>query len=556
MHVGARVTLSPFDTFKTYLIRYNTIQTLGWYTFSAWWFSEVYIWSASDDSNLNWVVKAKSWDRPRLNERPIYLTSTLITFAIVQSLIHLFYDYDRVSFPVNKTTPKPSGGQSAQATVPPLVQLKTDMPQILSRALQRAIVTATASPLVYALFFRRTAWSWTYFFAKAVWKLPKASTLSTIPPLHIFLLLRGLTSGFMLLFLWEIVNQTFGLYVAQEPVKRGNPLTEGTRDPNGILLNGLKSKKNATKAFAFWELVYICQRVPVRRRSFFEDIDRNGGSTWSQILAACLGEIEGINTRIRESLKSPAPAPAPQPPQPIQNPTPLPKIVAPLRQGKVFKSTPSPHSTQEVIGNFTKSIGQDPLPPGSGSPLDPKRLIQRAHASLPEKRQDALAKEIQNAKLTFDNSLVAVIRSYVGHPFRRTVQRKAAAVIVGGPFGDLGTIVDAIDAVARLAVSSLSEDPFGKVHADVPTIIRAYTSTINNINTFKEKVPIDWTDVELISRGGAKEMKEADLALEALRAALRDVLKGFGEYAGDMGMSIADVRMAREAIVDTDVTNR
>ena len=57
--VGERVTLSPFDTFKQYLIRYNTIQTLGWYAFSAWWFSEVYIWSASDDSNLNWVVKAK-----------------------------------------------------------------------------------------------------------------------------------------------------------------------------------------------------------------------------------------------------------------------------------------------------------------------------------------------------------------------------------------------------------------------------------------------------------------------------------------------------------------
>jgi nucleoporin NDC1 len=519
------------------------------------------------------LIVYRSWDRPRLNERPIYLTSTLLTFAIVQSFIHLFYDYDRVSFPVTKTVPQPSGGQSAQATVPPLVQLKAGMPQIVSRALQRAILTATASPLVYAIFFRRTAWSWTYFFAKAVWKLPKASTLSTIPPLHILLLLRGLTSGFMLLFLWEIVNQTFGLYVAQEPVKRGKPLTEGTRDPNGILLNGLKSRRDVTKvrelpetptllvlmieqAFAFWELVYISQRFPVRRRSFFEDIDRKGGSTWSQILAACLGEIEGINTRIQETLRSPAPAPAPQQPQPVQNPKPLPRIASPLREGKVFKQTAPSHSTQEMIGNFTKSIGQDPLPPGSGSPLDPKRLIQRAHASLPERRQEALAKEIQNAKLTLDNSIIAVIRSYVGHPFRRTVQRRAAAVILGGPFGDLGTIVDAVDSIARLAVSSLTEDPFGKVQADVPAIIRTYTSTINNIKIFKEKVPVDWTDVELVGREGAREMKEADLVLEALRAALRDVLKGFGEYADDMGMSIADMRMAREAATDADVTNR
>jgi nucleoporin NDC1 len=182
-----------------------------------------------------------------LNERPIYLTSTLITFAIVQSFMHLFYDYDRVFFPVTKITVESSSeSQHAQLAVPPLVQLRTDIPRILSRALKRAIVVATASPVVYALFFRRAAWSWTYFFAKTLWKL-KSSTLSTIPPLHIFLLFRGLASGFMLLFLWEIVNQTFGLYLAQEPLKRGSPLTEGTRDPNGILLNGLKSKRNITK---------------------------------------------------------------------------------------------------------------------------------------------------------------------------------------------------------------------------------------------------------------------------------------------------------------------
>ncbi|KAI9867201.1 MAG: hypothetical protein M1813_009479 [Trichoglossum hirsutum] len=555
MHVGARVTLSPFETFKKYFIRYNTLQTLAWYIFSAWWFSEVYIWSASYDSNLNWVVKAKTWDRARLNERPIYLTSTLLIFATTQSFMHLFYDYDRVFFPVTKVTTGPSSeDQHAQLTIPPLMQLKTEMPQILSRALKRAIVVASTSPFIYALFIRHIAWSWTYFFAKAVWKLPKSSPLSTIPPLHIFLLLRGLTSGFMLLFLWDIVNQTFGLYLAQEPLKRGGPLTEGTRDPNGILLNGLKSKKNITKAFAFWELVCISQRFPLRRRTFFEDIDRKGGSVWSQILATCLGEIEGINTRIRDTLNSPAPAPVAQQPQLLGNPKPLPKISNPLKRDNIFTSSPPSSSKQEFIGNLSKSVGQSPLPPGTGSPLNPKRLIQRAHASLPERRKEALTREIQNAKLTLDNSLIAVIRSYIGRPFRQTIQRKTAAVIIGGPYGDLGTIIDAIDSIARLAVSSLTEDPFGKVYTDVPTIIRTYTSTINNIKSFKQNVPVDWTDVELIDNKGVKEMREADLALEVLRGALRDVLKAFGEYADNMGMSIADLRMAREATAEVDAS--
>ncbi|KAH0543864.1 hypothetical protein FGG08_001903 [Glutinoglossum americanum] len=547
--VGARVTLSPFETFKTYLIRYNTLQTLVWYIFSAWWFSEVYIWSASYSSNLSWVVKAKSWDRARLNERPIYLTSTLITFAIAQSFIHLFYDYDRVFFPVTKTPPE---GQRAQPPVPLPVQLRTDMPQILSRALKRAILIATASPLIYALFFRRTAWSWTYFFAKTVWTLPKSSTLSTLPPLHIFLLFRGFASGFMLLFLWETVNRTFGLYLAQEPLKRGNPLTEGTRDPNGILLNGLKSKKNITKAFAFWELVYISHRFPVRRRSFFEDIDRKDGSVWSQILAICLGEVENINARIQESLRPPVPAPVSQQPQPLENPKPLPKIAGPLKKDNVFTSAPPSSSKQELISSLSKSMGQSPLQPGIGSPLNPKHLIQRAHASLPERRKEALAREMQSAKQALDKSVVAVVRSYAGRPFRQTVQRKIVAVITGEPYGDVGIIIDAIDSIARLAVSSLTEDPFGRVHTDVPKIIRTFTSTIGNIESFKRNVPVDWTDVELIDREGFREMREADLTLQALRGSLRDMLKGFGEYADDMGLTAADLRMAREAIAETD----
>ena len=56
---GARTTASPFETFTTYLFRLNTFQTLGWYIFSAWWFSEVYMWSVPDSANLGWVAAGK-----------------------------------------------------------------------------------------------------------------------------------------------------------------------------------------------------------------------------------------------------------------------------------------------------------------------------------------------------------------------------------------------------------------------------------------------------------------------------------------------------------------
>lgn len=58
LRLEARNTTSSFVTFTKYLFRFNTVQTLWWYLFSAWWFGEVYIWSASDQVNLGWLVKS------------------------------------------------------------------------------------------------------------------------------------------------------------------------------------------------------------------------------------------------------------------------------------------------------------------------------------------------------------------------------------------------------------------------------------------------------------------------------------------------------------------
>ena len=59
LHLGSRTTASPFQTFTQRLLDFNTIQTFGWYGFSTWWFSEVYMWSASSDANLNWISEGK-----------------------------------------------------------------------------------------------------------------------------------------------------------------------------------------------------------------------------------------------------------------------------------------------------------------------------------------------------------------------------------------------------------------------------------------------------------------------------------------------------------------
>ncbi len=44
--------------------------------------------------------------------------------------------------------------------------------------------------------------------------------------------------------MWEFANAAFGVFVSQEPLKKGRPLTDDTKDSNGSLLAGLKAKKN------------------------------------------------------------------------------------------------------------------------------------------------------------------------------------------------------------------------------------------------------------------------------------------------------------------------
>jgi nucleoporin NDC1 len=58
MHIGSRTTSSSLNTFH-YLFPLHVIQTLGWYIFSAWWFSELYKWSAPISAHLEWVKRGR-----------------------------------------------------------------------------------------------------------------------------------------------------------------------------------------------------------------------------------------------------------------------------------------------------------------------------------------------------------------------------------------------------------------------------------------------------------------------------------------------------------------
>lgn len=58
MHLGSRTTKSSLATFR-HLFPIHVAQTFGWYLFSAWWFTEIYLWSSSAGAHLEMVKRGR-----------------------------------------------------------------------------------------------------------------------------------------------------------------------------------------------------------------------------------------------------------------------------------------------------------------------------------------------------------------------------------------------------------------------------------------------------------------------------------------------------------------
>ncbi|KAL2073224.1 hypothetical protein VTL71DRAFT_10548 [Oculimacula yallundae] len=539
LHVGIRTSYSPWDTFRKYATTLQVPQITGWYCLSAWFFSEVYVWSASKDQDLNRIKLMPKTERTILNEKPIYLTSFLLFLAVVQAGFHLFYDYDRIDMPAIKTKPIGSAKESKEIFIPPAVRLQARLPSLATSALKRAVIAAVAFPVIYVLdlglfpSIRSMAWGFTRQWATIFWTLSKTSSVPSIKPFHWGVLKNSVTSGFLLIMMWEVTNAAFSAYVAQEPLKNTRPITYESRDPNGSLLTGLTGKKLQTRAFAFWELVYIGERFQGRRKQIYTDIDRPGGSTWSQILAVCLDMINGIQTRIAD-YERPPPAAASDATKSPEAPIPgLPRMAQPIQQADIF-TKPKKRSTSEAIGQIAKSRGQSP--PGAVSPRA-RKLLEKAETMLNPKEQ-----EQQSFTALFKEWALILLKYPIGYPFRQDWRRRITAIVLGQPYGDVGILVDAVDAVTRFSVCSLTEDEYGHVQRDVKLIIQTLTTNVMKLEALKANLGFHWTDVEK-----KRECPEVDMVLEAMKNGLNELVNAFGDYSEDLRLSQSEMRQARLA---------
>ena len=514
--------------------------------------------------------------------------------AIVQSVMHIHDDVDRVRVPVVKPDPK-AEDRRTHPLEPLGTQLKKALLLVPYASLSKSGLTAVAGPIIYTILLRDIAWGWTLYFARLFWDFPKSASHPTgmFPAIGIGLIVRSVISGALLVALWEISNLLFSTFLGQAPLKRNVPLTNGTKDPNGSLINGVQSNKEVVKTYALWELSLIGQQFPDRRKEIFNDIDREGGAAWSQILSATTEAIKGITNRINEFNAPPAASEPPKQPstdtkesgeKTDEKPTfePLPRLSAPPKQENIFLASPKPSTRPErfeaVFGTVAKSYGQAPdwTPKAKAKARD---FFDRAStAVLSPSQREKLSLSAQDLKLLTGGAastasgrettpphpiLGQLIRSPLGYLFRQPYKRRLRRIVLGSPHSSLACIVDATDVLTRFLVASLTEDQLGKVQADVAGVIKLLTETISALEAFvsEDGLPVHWTDVDFPTaeadaetRKVARKVDDVEIVIARLKLGLSELLAAFKPYLSEVGVTKKDLRLAKEAAGDVNGT--
>ncbi|KAF4507106.1 hypothetical protein G6O67_005780 [Ophiocordyceps sinensis] len=537
-HVGLQTTASGLHTLGAALLSLQTYETGFWYGVSSLFFCPVFLSCMPKTSNLQWITYF-SGDRARLNERPIFLACYLGACALSQTIWHYRLDVDRLDLGLPKPTTddrdKESGVLSGSLHTA-LMQL----PGVFAACVKQAISALFMALILYYLFLRSFAWGWALTFLRPFYSLPKTSMLPPSWPTDVFILARCIHAGILLTFLWSVGNTAFSIFMVREPLKNGKPLTSESKDPNGSLLNGLKSKKLSIKSFAMWELALISKDFEARRQAIYSDIDRKDGPVWSQIYTICMELLKSVELRTDDHGK-PTTSAAVEPAAAV----PRQRISAPLREDPILSQRAQ---NSGLLGGMEKAWDQLARDPGTSpvselSPLAKKTWKGAKDRMLSKEQQEALSPD--HIKSEFEQWAAKLVKiEWVGSLLRQDFRTRLAAAVLGTPYAEPTLYVHAVQALCQLAVHSLAEDEFGNVHRDVASIVRTLTAVIRKVEALKARFPSHWTD-----QSGPRESPEVDGLLDALRTGLDQVVCTFEPYSSDLRLSRGDLRLAKEAAV-------
>lgn len=158
--------------------------------------------------------------------------------------MHLFFDKDRLTLGVVKTG---NGAKQGGNGIQLLQFVKEAGPNVVIKGATLAAGSVVLSMIIYPIVLRGFVWRTALFFLRPFYNLPRTNMLPSTAPFSFWTLGQCFLVGFMLSFVWLAGNEAFSTFLVREPLKNGQPLTSESKDPNGSLLNGLKSKKLAIR---------------------------------------------------------------------------------------------------------------------------------------------------------------------------------------------------------------------------------------------------------------------------------------------------------------------
>ncbi|KAF2150549.1 hypothetical protein K461DRAFT_258999 [Myriangium duriaei CBS 260.36] len=542
IHVGTRTNSSFASSVWSVGLNKRTFWTIVWYWVSAFLFSETYIFSTADKANLAWIDPGRTYERPRLNERAVLLRTVFGILAVAQGFLHVYGDYD--SLKISQPSPESTGrrqdasGESNDRKAPtPLSEFKAEMQSSVIQSFIKTILVGIWGPILYFSVLRGWAWSVARTVGRAFFTINKSQSPAGLT--DVFALFgRYMVSAFMLVFMWQMTNLAFTVYARQSPLKKGQPLTNDSKHPNGSLVSGLKAKKDIPHSMALWELRLIAEQFEDRRRTIYNDFEKPGASTWLDIAAACLAEIE----RVSKSIQT-AQAPTTTHAEIASNTeasTHKARLTQPLQEDdNIFRPARKAQSAAELVADGTsavaKYVGQSP----GGNQLASK---VRSYLASPAGQEQFSPQRITGL---INQCALKFLRTWIGSYFCVPFAQRMNAIVFGSPYSNAADVHNATRALSRLAVKSLTEDPFGQVQKDVGRIMRALMNTIRDLHTLTRTLEPHWTDVHFDGKRSSPEVEELLVTLEE---SLESIITNFGEYISALGISRQELQSAKNLV--------
>jgi nucleoporin NDC1 len=289
----------------------------------------------------------------------------------------------------------------------------------------------------------------------------------------------------------------------------------------------------------------ITDSFPDRRKTIYGELERKKAPTFQQVSDICLAEIklliDRLNIGLDPSYSSQRTSTDPQRPTP---PVKLvPQIAQPLKDDKQITAAPSrPTTRMEHVEAVTAGFAKSHSTPGNSQQAYGREALNKGL-----KKAQGGAQQAESLVGLYYNKLVS---SYLGWPFRHSLQRTANLIVLGAPYSRISLICNAVTALTNLTTFSLKQDELGRFHQGVPQIIRVFTLAIKKIDEYMANIEIHWSDYDTLKKPEAerRSVPQVNEVRESLRDGLEKILGSFNEYLSALGLSKLEIMDAKKAV--------